>query len=476
MLNFSSRVILLFCVACLVILVVFVGGIPVGAQTSELPPGPIYVVKAGDTLWGIALRFDVGLEELIAYNRLSSQDIYVGDRLVIPGFPDVSGIIEERTIGLGETFRLLSRASSVDTNILIKLNRLVSPGELYAGYNLITLRSESSDEARPLVRLQVGETILELAVRQNVSPWKVMTANRLKSAARALPGDILVVPGGVSPEPVSGFPDTISSISLDPLPLTQGDTAQIRVRLNTPASLQGWLGAYPLRFFEQEQASWVALQGVHAMTEPGLYPFRLLVSSSDGRQQVFEQMVSVQAGYFRRDPVLHVEPSTIDPAVTEPENEWLFSLTASATPQKYWQGLFRLPVDAQYCIRSMYGNRRSYNGSDFIYFHTGVDYGVCSESRPFDVYAPAAGVVIFAGFKTVRGNATIIDHGWGVYSGFWHQEEIYVSEGDFVEPGQLIGKIGKTGRATGPHLHWELWVNGVQVNPLQWLEKVFPHD
>jgi murein DD-endopeptidase MepM/ murein hydrolase activator NlpD len=83
--------------------------------------------------------------------------------------------------------------------------------------------------------------------------------------------------------------------------------------------------------------------------------------------------------------------------------------------------------------------------------------------------------VVFTGLKTVRGNATIIDHGQGVFSGIYHQSEIDVAVGDHVTAGQLIGKIGKTGRVTGPHLHWDLWVEGVQVNPLDWLKKTYPH-
>jgi murein DD-endopeptidase MepM/ murein hydrolase activator NlpD len=104
-----------------------------------------------------------------------------------------------------------------------------------------------------------------------------------------------------------------------------------------------------------------------------------------------------------------------------------------------------------------------------------LDFGVCSQAHPFDVYAPADGVVVFTGLKTVRGNATIIDHGQGVYSGLYHQAEIYVSVGDHVKAGQLIGKIGDTGRVTGPHLHWDLWVNGIQVNPTPWYKGIFPH-
>ncbi|HQX18297.1 MAG TPA: M23 family metallopeptidase, partial [Anaerolineales bacterium] len=60
------------------------------------------------------------------------------------------------------------------------------------------------------------------------------------------------------------------------------------------------------------------------------------------------------------------------------------------------------------------------------------------------------------------------------YSGFWHQSELLVSVGDFVEQGQVIGLVGGTGRVTGAHLHWEVWVNGAQVNPLEWLNQIFP--
>jgi murein DD-endopeptidase MepM/ murein hydrolase activator NlpD len=145
------------------------------------------------------------------------------------------------------------------------------------------------------------------------------------------------------------------------------------------------------------------------------------------------------------------------------------------TPEKYWQGMFQLPVDSQYCLRSKYGNRRSYNGGVFHSFHTGIDFGVCSETHPFDIYAPADGVVVFTGLKTVHGNATIIDHGQGIYSGLYHQAETYVKVGDRITAGQLIGKIGATGRVTGSHLHWDLWVNGIQVDPIKWLNETFPH-
>jgi murein DD-endopeptidase MepM/ murein hydrolase activator NlpD len=449
--------------------------LPASAQTPNPPPGPVYIVQPGDTLWDIAVRFNVSLEDLISYNSLAGQTLYVGDRIVIPGLEDLSGILSIQTVPLGETLRSLSRVNRVDPAVLVKLNRIVSPTELYAGYGLILLQPEAEPEAGGRASLSAGETLLELAVRQGVSMWELAQANGLNRTNAALPGDTLFAPGAQTAGLGAALPAAVSSASLDPLPLTQGQTAQISVSLASEATLGGILVDKPLQFFQADGGVWVALQGVHVMTEPGLYPLRLDVTLTNGTTQSFEQMVLVEDGYFRQDPILQVEPSTIDPAVTEPENEWLFSLTSTVTPEKYWDGVFQLPVDAEFCIRSMYGNRRSYNGSDFIYFHSGVDYGICSETHPFDIYAPAAGVVVFAGERTVRGNATVIDHGWGIYSGFWHQDEIYVTEGEKVEAGQLIGKIGATGRVTGPHLHWEVWANGVQGNPLQWLEEIFPH-
>ncbi len=73
-----------------------------------------------------------------------------------------------------------------------------------------------------------------------------------------------------------------------------------------------------------------------------------------------------------------------------------------------------------------------------------------------------------------RGNVTMIDNGWGVYTLYAHQSEIEATVGQQVQAGQLIGQIGATGHVTGPHLHFEMWVNGIQVNPLDWLTSTFP--
>jgi murein DD-endopeptidase MepM/ murein hydrolase activator NlpD len=74
----------------------------------------------------------------------------------------------------------------------------------------------------------------------------------------------------------------------------------------------------------------------------------------------------------------------------------------------------------------------------------------------------------------VRGQVVVIDHGWGVYTAYDHLSQILVQVGQAVQPGQVIGLGGATGRTTGPHLHWEVWVGGVQVNPVDWLRQAYP--
>jgi murein DD-endopeptidase MepM/ murein hydrolase activator NlpD len=185
-------------------------------------------------------------------------------------------------------------------------------------------------------------------------------------------------------------------------------------------------------------------------------------------------MVLVRSGeYGSEEP--YVPPETIDPAVTGPENQTVLSIVSPATPTAYWKGTFASPAVYPDEFTSLFGTHRIYHGlgTDLVVegFHTGLDF---AGGEGLQIFAPAPGKVVFAAPLTVRGNATIIDHGWGVYSGFWHQSQIFVNVGDLVETGQVIGLVGGTGRATGAHLHWEVWVNVVQVDPLDWLNRAFP--
>ena len=115
-----------------------------------------------------------------------------------------------------------------------------------------------------------------------------------------------------------------------------------------------------------------------------------------------------------------------------------------------------------------FGIRRSYGGGPATSYHGGVDYSV-PEGTP--VYVPAPGMVVLAEPLQVRGNAVIVDHGRGVMSAYWHLSEIGVTARQLVHTGDLLGAVGTTGLSTGAHLHWEIRVMGVQVDPLQWVRE-----
>jgi murein DD-endopeptidase MepM/ murein hydrolase activator NlpD len=144
-------------------------------------------------------------------------------------------------------------------------------------------------------------------------------------------------------------------------------------------------------------------------------------------------------------------------------------VVSAVTPRRYFGGLMGLPCAAP--VTSPFGSRRSYNGGALQAIHAGTDFAALPGAA---VYAPAAGVVALAEPLTVRGNAVIIDHGWGIFTGYWHLESLNVRAGALVQTGDVIGTVGSSGRSTGPHLHWELFVQGVQVDPLQWTKQSFP--
>jgi murein DD-endopeptidase MepM/ murein hydrolase activator NlpD len=444
---------------------------PVDQQGA--PEGPVYIVQEGDSLWSIAVRFGISMTDLAAANGIADPNqLAVGDQLVIPGLKGIQGVLTTQTVPYGESLASLSRQHHVPLETLIRLNHLTSPAELYAGSELvIPLDNQAATGSRRDV-LAPGQSLLELAASRGASPWSYVLSNDLAGSWNALPGEVLHLPQSAPEQAVTGpggLPEAIRSVTLSPTPNVQGKAAVIEVNGEDGLSLGGSLIDHPLHFFPTQAGGYASIQGIHAMTEPGLYPLVISGTLSSGAPFAFSQAVLVGDGSYPFDPVLTVSAETIDPAVTRPEDAQWAALTAAATPEKLWQGIFQSPAPPPYqdCWPSLFGNRRSYNGSAYIYYHTGLDFcgGVGTE-----ILAPAAGRVVFAGPLTVRGNATIIDHGWGVYSGYLHQSEILVKAGDMVQPGQVIGKVGGTGRVTGPHLHWEVWAGGVQVDPMDWLE------
>jgi len=134
-----------------------------------------------------------------------------------------------------------------------------------------------------------------------------------------------------------------------------------------------------------------------------------------------------------------------------------------ATPAEGWRQPLLWPATGR--LSGLFGSQRIYQNGEAGSYHSGADIAQ-PEGTP--VIAPADGVVVLAAGQpfTLEGNLLMIDHGAGLSSSFLHLSRIDVKRGQRVSRGQIIGAIGKTGRATGPHLHWSLRWREARIDPL----------
>lgn len=134
--------------------------------------------------------------------------------------------------------------------------------------------------------------------------------------------------------------------------------------------------------------------------------------------------------------------------------------------ERYWNTPFEMPMQSR--ITSRYGTARLFNGSLRSY-HSGTDFKA-SVGTP--IHAVNDGVVVLAKDRYYAGNSVIIDHGEGLYSCYYHLSQIDVKPGERISKGASIGLSGNTGRVTGPHLHFAVMLQGVQVDPMQLLKTI----
>ncbi len=455
------------------------------AQDAQ-PEGQVYIVQPGDTLSGIAARFGVTMDDLIRANGITDPDhLEVGIRLIIPGPGTLTGEVVAIPVSYGTTLRSLSRRYRLSETDLARINRLASPAEIYVGSSLVLPKAHAEAPAGGRAVLAPGQSLFELAVIQGSDPWTLAATNALSGTWDVLPGDVLQLPAGTgTPGGPEALPQTIKGVEINPLPGVQGKAMAIHVAAESNLALSGdWIGN-TLHFFPAQPGEYIALQGIYAKTVPGLYPLTITGTLQGGIPVNFSQMVMVQSGNYLWEDVTGVPEATLDPAVTRPEEEQWFALASPETPIKMWEGVFQTPVplahndcfpfnpaDPYHCWISLFGTRRSFNGGPRDFYHAGLDMYA---GMGVEIHAAAAGVVVFSGFLDVRGNATMIDHGWGVYSAYLHQSEFKVKVGDTVNAGQVIGLVGGTGRVAGPHLHFEILVGDQPVNPLDWLQQAYP--
>ena len=150
---------------------------------------------------------------------------------------------------------------------------------------------------------------------------------------------------------------------------------------------------------------------------------------------------------------------------TSEEMALLNSFKIEISDTRFWQDPLAAPVSG--CMTSPFGVKRLHNGKPTGEYHGGVDQRTPA-GEP--IRAVASGTVTFAQLFNVLGNAVGIDHGQGLESMYLHMSKLVATPGAQVERGDILGYAGSTGRSTGPHLHWVLYVNGINVNPAQWIK------
>jgi murein DD-endopeptidase MepM/ murein hydrolase activator NlpD len=203
------------------------------------------------------------------------------------------------------------------------------------------------------------------------------------------------------------------------------------------------------------------------------YPLTVTVTRRDGSTAAWEGMLKVASGQFiQEDPTKLTLPSNklhlLRDEVQQSEDRRLISTYSVVTPVRFWDGAFTMPVNG--ALGSPFGSWRVYNGT-VQKRHTGYDLRAAAGTP---VLASASGRVVLARPLDIHGENVVIDHGWGVFSEYAHLSARYVVPGQFVLQGDVIGLSGSTGRSTGPHLHWEIAVNGIWVNPIAFMQLKLP--
>ncbi len=216
---------------------------------------------------------------------------------------------------------------------------------------------------------------------------------------------------------------------------------------------------------------WWAVSAVPLEADAGTRTLEARLVDEFGVEHAVQQVIEVRANP-RPIELLEIPASTlavVTPAGRELEAQTLEAAFAQVPLEPRWSDPFVLPIEGR--DTSGFGAPRRYGVGGNVSYHQGADLAA-PVGTP--IVATNDGVVRVAGVFPIKGGLVVIDHGHGVTSLYFHQSIIEVAVGAVVVRGETIGQVGSTGLSTGPHLHWEMRVNGVPTDPMRWVGVRYP--
>ena len=258
----------------------------------------------------------------------------------------------------------------------------------------------------------------------------------------------------VSVLPVSVF---AQDCTVSPAQVMLGET----LRITCPAQfIKARLNDRESQLFLQSDGQRFGLLAISVKDNPGTFELTAL-RNDDGLPQTLRVVIrktTFPTQNVKLSPEIEALHSTAE------EMALLKTFKENVSTQRSWQDPLAPPVTG--CMTSPFGVQRLHNGKPTGEYHGGVDQRT-PEGEP--IRAIAAGTITFAKKFNVLGNAVGIDHGQGLESMYLHMSRLEVQPGATVQRGDVLGYAGSTGRSTGPHLHWVIYVNGINVNAAQWM-------
>ena len=418
------------------------------AQTSETTSLDLHTVSSNETLFAIAQRYGSTVEEIVDTNQLVGQTIYVGQRLYIRANDVIS-----------------AQAPSTNTS---NNTSATTSGE----------RSLTVERQGFYVTVVPGESLLGIALRYGVPIGELANVNNIEDVTNIVAGSSLYIPAPQNDLPVAQVVPINTQAAEQLQTVAQGSGMQgsglqgsgvqniqivaTRHRIGAGSSPGSTTTAYP----SGPQVR-IGVAPAAASIPAPIYP--TVVQSAQVQQPTAAQGTGpVQVVDTAIQPVGGFVPQDQSPKQQLLQQQMVLLRQSGPQLAIFQPPLqeFAWPLAITGRISSNYGSRKLAITSNR--FHYGLDLAASTGTA---VKAAKSGIVKEASWIGGYGNAVYIDHPDGTQTRYAHMSKLNVSEGDSVDQGDVIGKVGSTGVSTGPHLHFEIRVKGYAVDPLEYISQ-----